>query len=433
MDMSNRSSKDILELTNKFVKYITNELNQKECRDALENMEIKTVPCGMGYKENPKPDIYSINTKRYKTWNDEIEKTVAYAKAIKNKYPDKSIGILVPLNTQITEVSKELIEQNLEFEELGPNSLNKRKILNNIAYIIDFILNCDDIEKLIITLDNVFIKYDNETKKIDLMNLLKKYNTEDILYNFDNIEDFKLNDDSKLYSSFSYGIKSLREILEYPLSRLDLLILFIGERLNLEIADKALVDYIAFYTKYICLENININLRDIYEILTNIKNKVFNHIIEVVYEMNGYEPKPGSITICNYHKSKGMEWDCVFLLGLVEYNFPDNINQKFQCDKWYLKDKYKNPVAVVKSEIDKILGNELETDYFNNTKLELINEKIRLLYVGITRAKEMLILSCSLYKDENDIGKRNKEQKSCLYINELERYINYKRSNMNNI
>lgn len=433
MDMSNRSSKDILELTNKFVKYITNELNQKECRDALENMEIKTVPCGMGYKENPKPDIYSINTKRYKTWNEEIEKTVAYAKAIKNKYPNKSIGILVPLNTQITEVSKELIEQNLEFEELGPNSLNKRKILNNIAYIIDFILNCDDIEKLIITLDNVFIKYDNEIKKIDLMNLLKKYNTEDILYNFDNIEDFKLNDDSKLYSSFSYGIKSLREILEYPLSRLDLLILFIGERLNLEIADKALVEYIAFYTKYICLENININLRDIYEILTNIKNKVFNHIIEVVYEMNGYEPKPGSITICNYHKSKGMEWDCVFLLGLVEYNFPDNINQKFQCDKWYLKDKYKNPVAVVKSEIDKILGNELETDYFNNTKLELINEKIRLLYVGITRAKEMLILSCSIYKDENDIGKRNKEQKSCLYINELERYINYKRSNMNNI
>ncbi|WP_343119235.1 hypothetical protein, partial [Clostridioides difficile] len=28
-----------------------------------------------------------------------------------------------------------------------------------------------------------------------------------------------------------------------------------------------------------------------------------------------------------------MEWDCVFLLGLVEYNFPDNINQKFQSDK----------------------------------------------------------------------------------------------------
>lgn len=431
MYMSNRSSKDILDLANRLVKYVTNEFNQKECREALEDMEIKTVPCGMGYKENPKPDIYSINTKRYRTWNDEIEKTVAYAKAIKNKYPDKSIGILVPFNEQITQVAKKLMEHNMEFEELGPNSLNKRKVLNNIAYIIDFILNCDDIEKLIITLDKVFIKTDNETGKVDLLQLLKSYNTEEVIYNLDNKEPLIIDSDSELYSSFLDGIKSLREILEYPLSRLDLLILFIGERLNLEIADKALIEYIAFYTKYLCSENININLYDIYDILNNSKNKVFNHIIEVVYEMNGYEPQPGSITVCNYHKSKGMEWDCVFLLGLVEYNFPHNINQKFQCDKWYLRDKYKNPVAVVKSEIDKILGIQVETDYFNKTKVELINEKIRLLYVGITRAKEMLILSCSSYKDESDIGKRNKEQKSCLYINELEKYINYKKSTIN--
>lgn len=431
MYMSNRSSKDILDLANRLVKYVTNEFNQKECREALEDMEIKTVPCGMGYKENPKPDIYSINTKRYRTWNDEIEKTVAYAKAIKNKYPDKSTGILVPFNEQITQVAKKLMEHNMEFEELGPNSLNKRKVLNNIAYIIDFILNCDDIEKLIITLDKVFIKTDNETGKVDLLQLLKSYNTEEVIYNLDNKEPLIIDSDSELYSSFLDGIKSLREILEYPLSRLDLLILFIGERLNLEIADKALIEYIAFYTKYLCSENININLYDIYYILNNSKNKVFSHIIEVVYEMNGYEPQPGSITVCNYHKSKGMEWDCVFLLGLVEYNFPHNINQKFQCDKWYLRDKYKNPVAVVKSEIDKILGIQVETNYFNKTKVELINEKIRLLYVGITRAKEMLILSCSSYKDESDIGKRNKEQKSCLYINELEKYINYKKSTIN--
>ena len=431
MDMSNRSSKDILDLANRLVKYVTNEFNQEECREALEDMEIKTVPCGMGYKENPNPEIYSINTKRYRTWNDEIEKTVAYVKAIKNKYPDKSIGILVPFNDQITQVAKKLIEHNMEFEELGPNSLNKRKVLNNISYVIDFILNCDDIEKLIITLDKVFIKTDNEAGKSDLLQLLKNYSTEDIIYNLDNEETLIIDNDSELYKSFLNGIKSLREILNYPLSRLDLLILFIGEKLNLEIADKALIEYIAFYTKYICSENINTSLYDIYDILINTKNKVFNHIIEVVYEMNGYEPQPGSITVCNYHKSKGMEWDCVFLLGLIEYNFPHNLNQKFQCDKWYLRDRYKNPVAVVKSEIDKILGKEVEMDYFNKNKVELINEKIRLLYVGITRAKEMLILSCSSYKDESDIGKRNKEQKPCLYINELEKYINYKKSTMN--
>lgn len=431
MDMSNRSSKDILDLANKLVKYVTNNFEQIECRDALEDMDIRTVPCEMGYKENPKPDKYSINTKRYKTWDEEIEKTLSYAKAIKNKYPDKSIGILVPFNDQITQVAKKLMEYNIEFEELGPNSLNKRKTINNIAYIIEFILNCDDIEKLVLTLDKVFIKTDNEVGKNDFLDMLKKYNSEEILYHLDNKESLIIDSNSELYKSFLYGVKALRDILEYPLSRLDLLILFIGEKLELEKEDRALIEYISFYIKYLCSENINTSINDVYEILFNTKNKVFNHIIEIVYEMNGYEPQPGSITVCNYHKSKGMEWDCVFLLGLVEYNFPHNINQKFQCDKWYLRDRYKNPVAIVKSEIDAILGQAIQTDYFKKTKVELINEKIRLLYVGITRAKEMLILSCSSYKDSLDIGKKNKEQKPSVYINELEKYIHIRKSYIN--
>jgi DNA helicase-2/ATP-dependent DNA helicase PcrA len=215
----------------------------------------------------------------------------------------------------------------------------------------------------------------------------------------------------------------LKDILEHPIVRLDILILFIGEKLNLEKEDKAVIEYLSFYIKFISADNVNTNLVDVYNILFNTKNKVFNHIIEVVYEMNGYEPQPGSITVCNYHKSKGMEWDCVFLLGLVEYNFPDNINQKFQCDKWYLKDKYKNPTAIIKSEIETIAMGVEPTNYVYKSKIDLINEKIRLLYVGMTRAKEMLILSCSLYKDNADVGKKNKMQKPSLYINELEKHI----------
>ena len=189
-----------------------------------------------------------------------------------------------------------------------------------------------------------------------------------------------------------------------------------------------MIDYVSFYIKYLSLENVNMSLIDVYEIISNTKNRVFNYIIDVVYEMNGYEPEPGSITVCNYHKSKGQGRDCVFLLGLVQYNFPDNTKQKFQSDKWYLKDRYKNPIAIVKSEIDNILNKNVGTDYMYQSKIDVINEKIRLLYVGITRAKEMLILSCSSYKDESEIGKKNKEQKPSIYINELEKHIQQKRS-----
>lgn len=422
MDMSNRSSKDILEIANKLVKYVTSDFRQTECKIALEHMEIKTVPKGRGYKENPNPDSYNINIKWYETWAQELEQTIRYTKGISKKYPEKSIGILVPFNDQITQVANILIENNMEFEELGPNSLNKRKILTNMGYIIDFILNCDDIYKLIIVLDKVFIHSDNEQGKKDFLNLVRNYTTDDIIYSQNN-DSMIIDEDSDVNKGFLFGINALKEILEYPIVRLDLLILFIGEKMNLEKEDRAVVDYVAFYIKYLSTENMHIKLENVHDIITDTKNKVFAHIIDIVYEINGYEPKPGSITICNYHKSKGMEWDCVFLLGLVEYNFPDNISQKFQCDKWYLKDIYKNPIAVIKSEIEEILTGTIHVNHSYNTKIELINEKIRLLYVGITRAKEMLILSGSTYKDSQEVGKKNKQQKPCIYLKELNAHI----------
>ena len=423
MDMSNRSSKDIINLANELVRYVTQNL-QEECRDALEEMNIKTVPKNMGYKENPEPDKYQINYKYYETFDKEIEQSVKFVRNIHKKYPDKSIGILVPYNDHINLVAKELIKEDLEFEELGPNSLRKRRVIDNIALIIDFILNCDNIDKLIEVLDKVYIKTDNKEGKKDFLQLLKEnnYTVENLLYDKDCSKNIIIDINSDLYESFLYGLESLKNIIEYPLTRVDKLILFIGDTLLIEKEERAIVDYLGFYVKYLQSENNNINLQQIYNLLSDRKNRVFSYIIEIVSEINGYEPYPGSITVCNYHKSKGLEWDCVFLLGMTEFNFPDNIYQKFQCDKWYLKEKYKNPQANIKAEIDLMLQGEVTKNYPKEIKENLIKEKIRLLYVGITRAKEMLILSASAKKSAQD--KRN--QNPSMYLNILKNIIDNK-------
>ena len=423
MDMSNRSSKDIINLANELVRYVTQNL-QEECRDALEEMNIKTVPKNMGYKENPEPDKYQINYNYYETFDKEIEQSVKFVRNIHKKYPDKSIGILVPYNDHINLVAKELIKEDLEFEELGPNSLRKRRVIDNIALIIDFILNCDNIDKLIEVLDKVYIKTDNKEGKKDFLQLLKEnnYTVENLLYDKDCSKNIIIDINSDLYESFLYGLESLKNIIEYPLTRVDKLILFIGDTLLIEKEERAIVDYLGFYVKYLQSENNNINLQQIYNLLSDRKNRVFSYIIEIVSEINGYEPYPGSITVCNYHKSKGLEWDCVFLLGMTEFNFPDNIYQKFQCDKWYLKDKYKNPQANIKAEIDLMLQGEVTKNYPKEIKENLIKEKIRLLYVGITRAKEMLILSASAKNSAQD--KRN--QNPSMYLNILKNIIDNK-------
>ena len=423
MDMSNRSSKDIINLANELTRYVTQNL-QPECRDALEQMDIKTVPKNKGYKENPKPDKYQINYKYYKTFDKEIEQTVKFVRNIHKRYPDKSIGILVPYNDHINLVAKELIKEDLEFEELGPNSLRKRRVIDNIAIIIDFILNCDEKEKLIEVLDKVYIKTDNKEGKKDFLQLLRQTNltVEELLYDEECTKELIIDTESDLYESFLFGLKNLKNIIEYPLTRIDKLILFIGSSMMIEDEERAIVDYLGFYVKYLLAENNSMNLQQIYNLLSDRKNRVFSYIIEVVSEINGYEALPGSITVCNYHKSKGLEWDCVFLLGMTQFNFPDNIYEKFQCDKWYLKEKYKNPESNIKAEIDFMLHGEVTKNYAKEIKENLIKEKIRLLYVGITRAKEMLILSAS---EKNSSTDRNKQNPS-MYLNILKNIIDKK-------
>lgn len=423
MDMSNRSSRDVINLANELVRYVTQNLAE-ECRDALENMDIKTVPTNRGYKENPQPEKYQISYKYYETFDKEIEQTVKFVRNINKKYPDKSIGILVPYNDHVNLVAKELIKEDLEFEELGPNSLRKRRVIDNIALIIDFILNCDEKEKLIEVLDKVYIKTDNKEGKKDFLQLLreKDLNVENLLYDKEYSKEIIIDTESELYCSFLYGLQNLKNIIEYPLTRIDKLILFIGNSMSIENEERAIVDYIGFYVKYLVSENNSINLQQVYNLLSDRKNRVFSYIIEVVSEINGYEPLPGSITVCNYHKSKGLEWDCVFLLGMTEFNFPDNIYQKFQCDKWYLKEKYKNPEANIKAEIDFVSKGEVTKNYSKEIKENLIKEKIRLLYVGITRSKEMLILSASVKNLSTDKRKQNPS----MYLNILKNIIDRK-------
>ena len=423
MDMSNRSSKDVINLANELVRFVTQNL-QLECRDALENMDIKTVPKNMGYKENPQPDKYQINYKYYDTFDKEIDQTVKFVRNINKKYPDKSIGILVPYNDHVNLVAKELIREDLEFEELGPNSLRKRRVIDNIALILDFILNCDEKEKLIEVLDKIYIKTDNKEGKKDFLQLLRetKLSVEDLLYNEECSKELIIDIDSNLYQSFLYGLYNLKNIIEYPLTRIDKLIIFIGDSMIVKKEEKAIIDYLGFYVKYLVYENNYMNVQQIYNLLSDRKNRVFSYIIEVVNEINGYEPLPGSITVCNYHKSKGLEWDCVFLLGMTEFNFPDNIYQNFQCDKWYLKEKYKNPESNIKAEIDFLLNGEISKNYAKEIKENLIKEKIRLLYVGITRAKEMLILSASAKNSAKD----KKKQNPSMYLNILKSVIDKK-------
>ena len=431
MYMSNRSSKDILELANLLVDYTNNDLLEIECRDALENMKIKTVEKGKGYKENPEPKSYTINTKWLNTgsFDDEIRETVRFVEGIKRKYPDKSIGILAPYNRDCNKIAAELKKHDLRFENLSTSSEKMRKVIDDIAKILDFIIDNDNIDKLMDVIGDVFIKEESEEGKKDFLNIFKGFTTDELIYNFDELDLGIVDDTSSIFCKFKKALEKMQEIIDYSWNRADLLVLFIRDRLDITDEEMAIAEYVAFYVKYLKREDKDVDFEYIVNVIKDRGNSSFRHILDITGNINGYEPTPGSVTVCTNHKSKGMEWDCVFMLKCTKYQFPSDLNFKLPCQKYFLKEKYNNPEALVMSEIEKLTNGLERTDFDIELKLDQIREKIRLFYVSVTRAKEMLIISASRFNSDEDKKKKYplKQEKS-EYFELMEEHIQKRRA-----
>lgn len=431
MDMSNRSSKDILELANLLVDYTKNSLPEIECRDALEDMKIKTVEKGKGYKENPEPKSYTINTKWLAagSFDDEIRETIRFVEGIKRKYPDKSIGILAPYNKDCNKIAAELKKHDLEFENLSSSSEKMRKVIDDIANILDFIIDNDNIDKLMDIIGSAFIKEESEEGKVDFLNIFKKFTTDELIYNFDEIDLGIVDDSSSIFVKFKNALEKIQEIMDYSWNRADLLVLFIRDRLDITEEEMAIAEYVAFYVKYLKREDQDVDFEYIVNVIKDRGNSSFRHILDITGNINGYEPTPGSVTVCTNHKSKGMEWDCVFMLKCTKYQFPSDLEFKLPCQKYFLKEKYNNPEALVASEIEKLTNGLERTNFDIELKLDQIREKIRLFYVSVTRAKEMLIISASVFNNDEDKKKKYplKQEKS-EYFKLMENQVQKRRA-----
>lgn len=431
MDISNRSSKDILELANLLVDYTKNSLPEIECRDALEDMKIKTVEKGKGYKENPEPKSYTINTKWLAagSFDDEIRETIRFVEGIKRKYPDKSIGILAPYNKDCNKIAAELKKHDLEFENLSSSSEKMRKVIDDIANILDFIIDNDNIDKLMDIIGSAFIKEESEEGKADFLNIFKKFTTDELIYNFDEIDLGIVDDSSSIFVKFKNALEKIQEIMDYSWNRADLLVLFIRDRLDITEEEMAIAEYVAFYVKYLKREDQDVDFEYIVNVIKDRGNSSFRHILDITGNINGYEPTPGSVTVCTNHKSKGMEWDCVFMLKCTKYQFPSDLEFKLPCQKYFLKEKYNNPEALVASEIEKLTNGLERTNFDIELKLDQIREKIRLFYVSVTRAKEMLIISASVFNNDEDKKKKYplKQEKS-EYFKLMENQVQKRRA-----
>jgi DNA helicase-2/ATP-dependent DNA helicase PcrA len=125
-------------------------------------------------------------------------------------------------------------------------------------------------------------------------------------------------------------------------------------------------------------------------------------------EENGFNPEDhkGEVFVSTYHKAKGLEWDRVYLLSVNNYDFPSAQEfDQYIGEKWFIRGQI-NLEAEVLAKLKALSKNDLAGLFLEDgiatqkARISYASERLRLLYVGITRARENLIITWNTGRQE---------------------------------
>ena len=181
---------------------------------------------------------------------------------------------------------------------------------------------------------------------------------------------------------------------------IDQLILTLANELFREPAELALAHKLAILLRDVSRAHPSYRLSELAEELAVIaKNE--RRFLGFDREDTGFEPPTGEVTVTTMHKAKGLEWDRVYLLSLNNYDFPSGLaHDTYIAERWFLRD-HLNLESEALAQLSVLAGPPAseaparyrEKEATRTARLDYVSERLRLLYVGITRAKKDLILT----------------------------------------
>jgi DNA helicase-2/ATP-dependent DNA helicase PcrA len=115
---------------------------------------------------------------------------------------------------------------------------------------------------------------------------------------------------------------------------------------------------------------------------------------------SGFDPErhAGKVVVTTMHKAKGLEWDRVYLMSVNNYDFPAlQSYDSYISEKWFLRDGL-NLEAEALAQLDAALSTG-EYDWYaeggatQGARADYVRERLRLFYVGLTRARRELVVT----------------------------------------
>jgi len=191
----------------------------------------------------------------------------------------------------------------------------------------------------------------------------------------------------------------VRRWLESVTLPIDQLVLTLAQDIFTEAADLALAHKLALVLRKAADDHTEWRLPELTaELAVIAKNE--RRFIGFSSDDSGFDPEQhkGKVVVTTMHKAKGLEWDRVYLMSVNNYDFPSNQpNDRFISEKWFLRNNL-NLEAEALAQLDAATSSS-EYDWYDEgaatqaARVDYVKERLRLLFVGITRAKKELIVT----------------------------------------
>ncbi|RME41557.1 MAG: ATP-dependent helicase, partial [Caldilineae bacterium] len=318
------------------------------------------------------------------------------------EHPQGTVAILAPRNKKGFDVAQALRREGIPYVELLNSATATRRTAGVLANILQHLANPTDSRQLA----TLFHDWKEDVWEEEAWNPLLT-EAERALKGLDRPEEYlwprpgfdwletaemeALPDVRALLDEFRQVVQVWQAAAVLPI---DQLLLRLGQDLFTRPADLALTHKFAVVLRQLAREHPDWRLPQFIEALNEIARNQ-RRFIGFEEEDLGFEPPPGTVTVATMHRAKGLEWDRVYLMGVNNYNFPSGQPQDtYFSEKWFVRDS----LNLEAEALAQLAALETGADYVegeatHNARLELVKERLRLLYVGITRARQELVVT----------------------------------------
>jgi len=357
MDSSQRCSKDVWELANKLVNYGNNLFPNSFYKIYMKPVEGVNDGANLVGKN-------AVVSKIFETASEEKKFILSQIKKIMKENSDATVGILLRNNYQVVTWDKML--NNAGFKTITRSeSLGQKSIFKTIFAILKFVVspfsNKIIAETYRVLFEQGFYRHEFSGEiENDVEDFISK--------NVDDIEQEEL-------KNFHWDMNYWLTMSNLPPEEL---VTKIGTHYYYTDLEKSNVYLLSTLSARLNVKN---DLEDLVDKLKDLAKKPSLSGFKFFSEEDSATKQTGKIQIMTLHKSKGDEFDYVFLPELTEKSLSIDINQMTLKSSTTFMENIK----------------ALNLTYKKKTEIELkefaIKENLRLLYVAFTRAKKKLYIT----------------------------------------